>query len=102
MRKLIYYIALSIDGYIAGPDDEVEFFSGSEEYLTWMVDDYGDALPAAYRDELGRADVAPSRFDTVVMGRRTYDIALRAGVTSPTRIFARSSSHALSTPPTLP
>ncbi|GAA1055027.1 deaminase [Agromyces luteolus] len=83
MRQLIYYISLSIDGFIAGPDDEVDFFPGSDEYMTWMVGDYGDALPGAFREKFGIADVAPSRFDTIVMGRRTYDPALQVGVTSP-------------------
>ena len=83
MRKLIYYISLSIDGFIAGPDDEVDFYPGSDEYMAWMVDDYSDALPGHIRQQFGRADAALTRFDTVVMGRRTYDPALQLGVTSP-------------------
>ena len=83
MRKLSYYISLSIDGFIAGPDDEVDFFPGSDEYMAWMVSDYGDALPAHAREQFGIADVPLTRFDTIVMGRRTYDPALQLGVTSP-------------------
>ncbi|WP_395244118.1 dihydrofolate reductase family protein [Agromyces sp. MMS24-K17] len=83
MRTLTYYISLSIDGFIAGPNDEVDFFPGSEDYLAWMVGDYGDALPSAAREQFGIADAPLSRFDTIVMGRRTYDPALQVGITSP-------------------
>lgn len=83
MRNLTYYIALSIDGVIAGPDDEVDFFPGSDEYMAWMVGDYGDTLPTHVRAQLGIAKAPLTRFDTVVMGRRTYEPGLQLGVTSP-------------------
>lgn len=83
MRSLIYFISLSIDGFIAGPGDEVDFFAGSDEYMQWMVAEYGDALPSHAREQLGIADAPLTRFDTVVMGRRTYDPALSAGITAP-------------------
>ena len=83
MRNLTYYISLSIDGFIAGPDDEVDFFPGSDEYMAWMVGDYGDALPTHARAQLGIADAPLTRFDTIVMGRRTYEPGLQLGITSP-------------------
>lgn len=83
MRALVYYISLTIDGYIAGPDDEVDFFPGSEDYMAWMLSDYGDALPSHVREQFGIADVPHANFDTIVMGRRTYDPALTVGITSP-------------------
>ncbi|MFK4834518.1 dihydrofolate reductase family protein [Microbacterium sp. ZW T2_14] len=83
MRNLTYYISLSIDGFIAGPGDEVDFFPGSDEYMAWMVGDYGDALPTHARAQLGIADAPLTRFDTVVMGRRTYEPGLQLGITSP-------------------
>lgn len=83
MRKLVYYIAISIDGFIAGPNDEVDFYPGSDEYMRWMTSEYADALPTHVRRHLG-IDGAPNRnFDTIVMGRRTYDPALKLGITSP-------------------
>lgn len=33
MPKLVYYISLSLDGFIAGPDDVVDFFNGSADYM---------------------------------------------------------------------
>jgi dihydrofolate reductase len=83
MRKLIYYISLSIDGFIAGPDDEVDFYPGSDEYMEWMAGDYGDALPSHGRAHLGIADAPLTRFDTIIMGRRTYEPGLQMGITSP-------------------
>ncbi|WNG44466.1 dihydrofolate reductase [Archangium minus] len=83
MRNLVYYISLSIDGFIAGPNDEVDFYPGSDEYMRWMKTDYPDALPTHMRRHFG-IDNAPNRnFDTIVMGRRTYDPALKLGITSP-------------------
>lgn len=83
MRKLVYYIGLSIDGFIAGPNDEVDFYPGSDEYMRWMTTEYPDALPTHVRRNLG-IDAAPNRhFDTIVMGRRTYDPAFKLGITSP-------------------
>jgi dihydrofolate reductase len=83
VRKLVYYIALSIDGFIAGPNDEVDFYPGSDEYMRWMTTEYPETLPTHVRRHLG-IDAAPNRhFDTIVMGRRTYDPALKLGITSP-------------------
>ncbi|MCZ4552506.1 dihydrofolate reductase family protein [Gordonia rubripertincta] len=83
MRKLVYYIGISIDGFIAGPDDEVDFFPMSDDYLQWMGSEYGDALPAHVRAQFGIADAPLTKFDTILMGRRTYDPALAADITSP-------------------
>ena len=50
MRKIIYYVAISLDGYIGGPGDDISMFTangkGVERYLTELKD-----------------------FDTVIMGR---------------------------------
>jgi dihydrofolate reductase len=83
MRNLTYFISLSIDGFIAGPDDEIDFYTGSDDYTQWMATEYGDALPTHVRHQLGIADAPLARFDTIVMGRRTYEPALQVGITSP-------------------
>jgi dihydrofolate reductase len=83
VRELVYYFGVSLDGFIAGPDDQIDFYPASEPYQEWMVTQFADALPTHIRPELG-VDAAPNqRFDTVIMGRRTYDPALRVGMTSP-------------------
>ncbi|WP_449372716.1 dihydrofolate reductase family protein [Arthrobacter psychrolactophilus] len=83
MRKLVYFISLSLDGFIAGPEDEVDFFHGSDEYMQRMVHDYADLMPHHARVQLGLTEQPLSRFDTVVMGRRSYEPALAMGITSP-------------------
>ena len=55
-RKLILYIAASLDGYIAKPGDDLSFLSLVER----QGEDYGYA---AFMAEV----------DTVILGRRTYD-----------------------------
>lgn len=58
-RKVILYIAMSLDGYIAKPDDDLGFLSMVEK----TGEDYG------YTDFI-------STVDAVIMGRRTYDKVL--------------------------
>jgi dihydrofolate reductase len=57
-RKVVLFIACSLDGYIAGKDDDI----------AWLFDD----------DDYGYKKFLAS-IDTVLMGRRTYDQALRMG-----------------------
>ncbi|MBM6621927.1 dihydrofolate reductase family protein [Micrococcaceae bacterium RIT802] len=83
MRELVYYIAVSIDGYIAGPDDEVDFYPSSDEYMAHMLAEYPDTIPSHIRTQVGLADEPLTTFDTVLMGRRTYEPALAEGITSP-------------------
>jgi dihydrofolate reductase len=85
MRTLTYYIGMTIDGYIAGPAGELDhFFPVPDDVLAVIGADYSDTVPTHLRDQL--AITGPGkRFDTVVMGRATYQPGLDAGVTSPYR-----------------
>jgi dihydrofolate reductase len=65
MRKLKYYIACSIDGFIAHEDGSWNGFLMEGEHVT----DYLDSLQ--------------KWFDIVLMGRRTYEIGLTQGITDP-------------------
>jgi dihydrofolate reductase len=54
MRRLRYGLAMSLDGFIAGPNGEYD----------WIVPDPAIDFPSIW-----------AQFDTVLMGRRTYEIA---------------------------
>ncbi|GAA0698666.1 dihydrofolate reductase family protein [Kitasatospora atroaurantiaca] len=83
MRKLTYYIAATLDGYIAGPDGQFDFFPFEGEDAAAILADFPETMPTPARGPLGVADRAAERFDTVIMGRGTYEPGLRVGLTSP-------------------
>lgn len=55
MRRLIYSVAVSVDGFIAGPHGEYD----------WIAPDPSFDFGALW-----------NRFDTLLMGRRTFEVAL--------------------------
>ena len=83
MRTLTYYVAASVDGFIAGPGGEFEFFGFEGDSAAWIVAEYPETLPVQARGPLGLAGTPNRHFDTVLMGRRTYEPALAAGISSP-------------------
>jgi dihydrofolate reductase len=64
MRRLTYYVAVTSDGFIAHTDGSVEGFLMEGEH----VQDFMESL---------------SVYDTVLMGRATYDFGRSFGVTNP-------------------
>lgn len=82
MRELVYYVAVSIDGYIAAPDGSYDAFPVEGDHMEIYLSEYADALPTHVLAALGRQ--APlDRFDTVIQGRRSYDVARAAGIERP-------------------
>lgn len=65
-RELLLYIAVSLDGFIAGEGNDLSFLSGVER----PGEDYG--YSAFYET-----------VDTIIMGRKTYDQVLTFGVDFP-------------------
>jgi dihydrofolate reductase len=57
-RRLRYQVAVSLDGFIAGPNGEYD----------WIVPDASVDFAALYKE-----------FDTAVMGRKTYDVMTKQG-----------------------
>ena len=82
MRPLTYFIAMSVDGYIAGPDGQIDIYPTPGEYLQFLRTEYPETLPTGAREALG-VDAPNRKYDTVVMGRATYEPALRVGITNP-------------------
>ncbi len=94
------YIGMTLDGFIAGPGDEVDFLPVSDDHTQHMKDRYPEVLPTHARHAMGVADAPRRLFDTIVMGRRTYDPALQVGITDPyahlrTVVFSRSLDESL-------
>ncbi|MCC5480844.1 dihydrofolate reductase family protein [Streptomyces barringtoniae] len=83
MRKLTYYVAASLDGYIAGPDGSYDFFPFEGEVREAILAEYPETMPVHLRGPFGLTDTPHRHFDTVIMGRGTYEPALKAGITSP-------------------
>ncbi|MEW2179080.1 dihydrofolate reductase family protein [Streptomyces sp. NPDC005406] len=85
MRKLVYYIASTLDGFIAGPDGADPtgpdgFWPIPEDYIAHMIAEYPETLPGPARAALS-ITAEGTHFDTVVEGRRSYEIGIKAGVT---------------------
>ncbi|MEE1927402.1 dihydrofolate reductase family protein [Streptomyces sp. TRM 70351] len=85
MRRLVHYIASTLDGFIAGPDGADPtgpdgFWPIPEDYLRHLVAEYPETLPGPARQALS-VTAAGTHFDTVLEGRRSYGIGLAAGVT---------------------
>lgn len=82
MRELVYYVAVGLDGRIAGRDGDFSAFPVVGDHMETITTEFADALPAPALRALGRT--APGdRFDTVLMGWNTYAVGLPLGVDSP-------------------
>ncbi len=82
MRDLVYYIATSLDGFIAREDGSFEDFPWDDEFIADLLANYPETLPAPFhKRELRRED--NRRFGAVLMGRKTYEVGLQQGLTSP-------------------
>ncbi len=61
MAHIIYYVAISIDGFIAGPNDDISGFKAAGDGVARYLEDLKD-------------------FKTVIMGRRTYEFGYTYGL----------------------
>lgn len=82
MRRLCYFIGTTLDGFIAAPDGDLGHFDIAAELVEYISAQYPETLPTPARTAWG-IDAPNRRFDTVIMGRGTYDPGLAQGLTSP-------------------
>jgi len=79
-RKVILYIAMSLDGFIAKPDDDISFLAQVEQ----EGEDYGYS---AFTETV----------DTIILGRKTYDKILSMGFELPyygdREVYVLTRSH---------
>ena len=61
MKKIVYYVASSIDGFISGKDGDISGFVASGNGVQHYLDDL-------------------KRFETVIMGKHTYEFGYQYGL----------------------
>ena len=83
MRKLVYYVAVTLDGFIAGPQggdpSGAEFFPMTPDLIEFIVANFPETLPGPARDAMGITG-AGRVFDTVIEGRASYELGLAVGM----------------------
>ncbi|GAA3524932.1 deaminase [Aeromicrobium flavum] len=84
MRRLVYFIASTLDGFITDPEGSDPtgpggFWPVGEDYVGHLVSEYPETLPGLARDAMGITGEG-RHFDTALEGRRSYEIGLKAGL----------------------
>ena len=83
MRTLTYYVAATLDGFIAGPEggdpSGEDYMAVTPDLVEFIATHYPETLPGPAREAMGLTKPGQV-FDTVVEGRRSYDIGLAAGI----------------------
>jgi dihydrofolate reductase len=83
MRRLVYLVATTLDGFIAGPGggdpSASEFFPITSDLVEFLVTHYPETLPGPARDAMGLTGEG-RHFDTVIEGRGSYTLGLAAGL----------------------
>ncbi|MEU9040121.1 MULTISPECIES: dihydrofolate reductase family protein [unclassified Kitasatospora] len=85
MRKLSYFVGTTIDGFIAAPNGDFDFFMPhlTEDFAPTLFTEYPETIPTPGRTAVGIAEAPNKHFDTVLQGRGSYDVGLAVGLTSP-------------------
>ncbi|NJK53618.1 MAG: dihydrofolate reductase [Leptolyngbyaceae cyanobacterium SU_3_3] len=82
MRKLKYYVACTLDHFIARENGSFDFFLMEGEHVADLLQTFPETIPAHVRNILGITSENQC-FDAVLMGRRTYEVGLQEGITNP-------------------
>jgi dihydrofolate reductase len=84
MRRLVYLVSVTQDGFIAGPCGEFDFFVMNDELAETLNARFPETVPTDLRGAVGITE-DNKVFDAVLMGRKTYEVGLPHGITSPYR-----------------
>lgn len=102
MRTLTYYVAATLDGFIAGPGggdpSGQDFFPITPDLVAYIVEHFPETLPGPAREAMGISGPGPE-FDTVLEGRASYEVGLAAGIDDAYPhlrhlVFSRTLGHA--------
>jgi len=77
MRNIIYYVATSLDGYIEGPNGDISGFVMESNGVQQYMEDL-------------------KKFDTVIMGRKTYEFGYQYGLKPGQPAYAHMQHHIFS------
>jgi dihydrofolate reductase len=79
MRTLTYFVAVSVDGFIADAAGAFDAFPMQGPHIDAIVAEYPETLPGPVRAQLG-LDGPGRHFDTVLQGRRTWQVGADQGL----------------------
>jgi len=82
MRSLVYLVACTVDGFIAASDGSFDFFGFEGPQVPDLLAEFPEMIPGHAREFFG--ELGPNqRFDTVLMGKATWEVGVPLGVTNP-------------------
>jgi dihydrofolate reductase len=85
LRKLVYFVSVTLDGFIAGPDggdpSNTSYFPQHQDLIELIVNEFPETLPGPARQALG-IEAPGTVFDTVLEGRSSYEVGLAGGLTN--------------------
>jgi dihydrofolate reductase len=77
MRKIVYYVATSLDGFICGQNEDISQFVGEGNGVDQYLKDLAD-------------------YDTVIMGRNTYEFGYKFGLKPGQRAYPHMAHYIFS------